>query len=329
LIRFIHFFRVLKWYVSARSQKRTLADWGQYIQQLVENLVLQPALNEGDDDYLGLLKHIEQLNVLAATYNEAISFEVFKHSFLEMIGGETRSGAFATGGITFCSLIPMRSIPFRIVGLLGMDFDKFPRKEVPLSFNLMEGKRRKGDRNIKDNDRHLYLETLLSAQQYLYISYIGQNAKDNSVHPPSALLDELLDYIASGLKDTETAARNFLVTTQPLHGFSQQYFQHRHGLYSYLGDNALKKPLSPHQNVASTGPVFNWDEIPIHSLLEFFKNPFKWYYNKVLAVNYRSDQVLLPDTEIFELDKLQEWKLKCDLLKVGGRWPGALSFNSA
>ena len=31
----------------------------------------------------------------------------------------------------------MRSIPFKVVALLGMDFDKFPRKETALSFSLL------------------------------------------------------------------------------------------------------------------------------------------------------------------------------------------------
>jgi exodeoxyribonuclease V gamma subunit len=65
----------------------------------------------------------------------------------------------------------------------------------------METKRQRGDRNVKDNDKHLFLETVLSAREYLYISYIGRSAKDNSIHPPSALVDELVDYVESGMQD--------------------------------------------------------------------------------------------------------------------------------
>jgi exodeoxyribonuclease V gamma subunit len=314
LIRFGHFIGVLKWYVQDRSNKRNLSEWGQYIQQLADNLAFQPDTNETDEDYQRLLQYIENLNLLTATYNEAVSYEVFKHSFLNIIAAETRSQSFAAGGITFCSLIPMRSIPFKVVALLGMDFDKFPRRETPLSFNLMEQKRKKGDRNVKENDKHLFLETVLSAQQYLYISYIGRSAKDNSIHPPSALVDELVDYVESG-SDKDANVRQKIIITQPLHGFSQQYFKKLQGLYSYLGGDSLNDDMhSIAAAVTKEAKMFDWEEIPVSALLSFFKNPFKWYYNKVLGIYYRDDDVLLPDTELFELDGLQRWKLKNDLL---------------
>ena len=316
LIRFSHFIEVLKWYVQDRSNNRTLAEWGQYIYQLTDNLVFQSDTNETDEDYQRLLQYIENLNLLTATYNEAISYEVFKHSFLNIITQDTRSSSFAVGGITFCSLIPMRSIPFKVVALLGMNFDKFPRREIPLSFNLMELKRRRGDRNVKENDKHLFLETVLSAQQYLYISYIGRSAKDNSIHPPSALVDELVDYIESGVTDNSVKVREKLIVTQPLHGFSQKYFQHIPGLYSYLGPGGNNEETLPKNIADKEKKVFDWDEIPVGNLLSFFKNPFKWYYNKVPAIYYNEEEVLLPDTEIFDLDGLQQWKVKNDLLRV-------------
>ncbi|MEO6548368.1 MAG: exodeoxyribonuclease V subunit gamma [Ferruginibacter sp.] len=316
LIRFNHFIEVLVSFIQERSNKRNLAQWGEYIQQLVENLVFQSEIGEADEDYQRLLVYIENLNLLTETTDEPVSFEVFKHSFVDIIASETRSAAFASGGITFCSLIPMRSIPFKVVALLGMNFDKFPRRETPLSFNIMEQKRRKGDRNVKDNDKHLFLETILSAQQYLYISYIGRNPKDNSIHPPSALVDELVDYVASGFTEATFKAREILIVAQPLHGFSQKYFKQIPGLYSYLGDAQSTEILIQRSDAAKEPKSFEWDEIAISSLLAFFKNPFKWYYNKVLGIYYNEDDVLLPDTELFELDKLQEWQLKTDLLHI-------------
>jgi len=317
LVRFGHFIDVLKWYVLDRIHPRNLAAWGQHMLNLADNLVFKSDSNEADEDYQRLLQYIENLNLLTETYNEAVSYDVFKHSFLHIIASETRSHSFAVGGITFCSLIPMRSIPFKIVALLGMNFDKFPRRETPLSFNLMEQKRRKGDRNVKENDKHLFLETVLSAQQYLYISYIGRSAKDNSIHPPSALVDELVDYVESGITEPGIKVRERLITTHPLHGFSQKYFQNIAGLYSYLGGETNGDSSVPKNTTAiKEGKIFDWSEIPVSALLSFFKNPFKWYYNKVPGIYYNEEEVLLPDTELFELDGLQQWQLKNDLLQL-------------
>src|SRR5690606_25973970 len=161
---------------------------------------------------------------------EKVGFDVFKHSFLNNLSLETRSGNFASGGITFCSLIPMRSIPFKVVSVLGLGFDKFPRKEVPLNFNLMQQNAKRGDRNIKDNDKHLFLETILSAQEHLYLSYIGKNSKDNASLPPSAIVDELIDYIASGINLDDALVRQQLVFQHPLHNFTKQPA----GVYNFL-----------------------------------------------------------------------------------------------
>ena len=37
-----------------------------------------------------------------------------------------------------------------------------------------------GDRSVREDDRYLFLEALLSARQVFYLSYIGQSIKDNS-----------------------------------------------------------------------------------------------------------------------------------------------------
>src|SRR5690606_1374019 len=124
---------------------------------------------------------------------------------------QSSSSVFISNGITFCSLIPMRSIPFKIIGLLGMNHDNFPRKENRLSFNLITEKHQLGDRNIKDNDKHLFLETILSAKEYLFISYIGKSVANNTTLPASILVEELIDYIQSGVVEENIQAANYIV----------------------------------------------------------------------------------------------------------------------
>jgi hypothetical protein len=88
--------------------------------------------------------------------------------------------------------MPMRSIPFKQVCLLGMNDGVYPRTLAPMGFDLMAVAGRRGDRSRRDDDRYLFLEALLSAQQGLYISYQGFSAQDNSDKVPSVLLAELI-----------------------------------------------------------------------------------------------------------------------------------------
>jgi exodeoxyribonuclease V gamma subunit len=314
LIRFRHFVEVLHHYLSERDQSRTLKEWVEYIQLLVDDLLFESG-EADDEDFHRLISYLEKIVLLELETGTPVPFEVFLHSFTDAISLEKRSQSFTTGGITFCSLIPMRSIPFKVIALMGMDFDKFPRKETRLSFSLLEKEQKRGDRNVKDNDKHLFLESVIAAQQYLYISYLGNSTKDNTEKPPSSLVDELLEYVVSGVRDIEKPKRDTLITRHPLHGFSQRYFNGS-GLISYLSDEKYRSETPSESSAVKMLPRFEGDIISIHDLSNFFKDPFKWYLNKALNIYYRDEQTLLPETETFELDGLDEWMIRDALVSI-------------
>lgn len=310
MIRFCHFVDVLIDALRERRINRSIADWVSYIESVVQNLIYEPD-EETDEHYEILLRQLEGLNLAGAYMPGTISFEVISHSLLRALDNTTRANLFAEGGITFCSLIPMRSIPFKVVAMLGLNYDKFPRREKSISFNLMEKNPQKGDRNVKENDKHLFLETVLSAKDYLYISYLGQDPNDNTSLPPSALIDELIDYIEAGTEEPETV-RGSLITRQPLQGFSKKYTPGNNRLYSYLenGIRSVQPLILPDKSTEAV----SFEEITLEEVIRFFKNPFKAYYNKVLGIYYEDDPTLLPETELFSLDSLQQWSLKQLLL---------------
>ena len=124
----------------------------------------------------------------------AVGLDVVKSALRnQMNAGESAAGRFLSGGVTFCAMVPMRSIPFEIVGLIGMSDDAYPRSHRPVGFDLMAHSFRRGDRSRRQDDRYLFLETLLSARRCLYLSYVGQSIRDNTTLPPSVLVGELLD----------------------------------------------------------------------------------------------------------------------------------------
>ncbi len=311
VIRFVHFAEALIQSLEERKQPKKIAEWVQYVEDVLNNFVINNEENQ-EEDYGILLTQLENYNTINDLFDEKISYEVFAHNFLPTLTGATRSKAFAGGGITFCSLIPMRSIPFKVVCLLGMNFDKFPRKEKKTSFNLIEKERRKGDRNIKENDKHLFLETLLSAQKYLYISYTGQSVKDNSSLPPSILVDELLDYIESASEDSKEV-RAQMITKHPLHPFSKKYSLNDSRYYSYLLSH---KDQTKNIFSEKAEDELNFEEIQLHKLISFLKSPVKGYYNNVLGIYYNDDPVTLQNTEVFELDHLEKWDFKNQVLKI-------------
>ena len=128
---------------------------------------------------------------------------------------------FMTGQVTVCSMLPMRSIPFKKVCILGLNDSEFPRKSTPLGLDLMAGPdRRVGDRSRRLEDRYLFLEAIISARESLYLSYQGNDVKNNSERQPSLVLGEFLDMLDTGYQ----VNIGHYLKHAPLHPFSESAF---------------------------------------------------------------------------------------------------------
>jgi exodeoxyribonuclease V gamma subunit len=308
LLRFKAFADAVIQVVQQRREARTLADWRLY----VDKYILQALIDVNDqvmEEYHIIMEHLALLDEVSPVLEE-VSFEVFQKAFLDSLVNNVHAGNFITGRVTFCSMIPMRSIPFEVIALLGMNNDAFPRKDNKLGFNLLEDDKRRGDREVKESDKYLFLESFLSAKRYFYLSYIGKNTKDNALLSPSILIDELLDYIEQSYK----GAKDSLIIHHPLHGFSSQYFEEKKGLFTYFGDKMLFQ--KEERKATQESLVIDFSEIHLNQLISFYKDPIKWYFNKALGIYFNDEQKLLPENELFELDNLEQYVVRKELFGV-------------
>jgi exodeoxyribonuclease V gamma subunit len=253
--------------------------------------------------------HLSKLEDIEGYFHKSVGFDVFKNAFLSSLFSNQRGGNFITGRVTFSSMIPLRSIPFKSVAMLGLDREKFPRKEDRLGFNLIEAERRRSDRNVRDNDKYLFLESILSAEKQLYFSYIGQNPKNGTEVQPSIVLDELINYISRKTDQSYRETKSILVETHPLHAFGKQNNSSRIPLYSgavqaYHGLQLKDEGQDLHKLA----------KIPLQHFLQFFQDPFKFHYNKVLGVYFDEGEDLIKESELFELDSLQNYWLKEEII---------------
>ena len=186
---------------------------------------------------------------------------------------------FMTGGITFCAMLPMRSIPFRVVVLIGMNDNDFPRQSRAPGFDLIAREPQRGDRSLRNEDRYLFLESLLSARDLLYISYVGQSIRDNSELPPSVLVSELLDAVRRGFSLPDGGSvEEHLVVRHRLQAFNREYFTAGSPLFSYSAENyrALVEKESaatrshPFMSAPLAEPPEEWKTLSLERLLRFF-----------------------------------------------------------
>lgn len=136
------------------------------------------------------------------------------------------ASGYETGAVTLCALVPMRSIPHKVVCLLGMDDAAFPRAGVRPGFDLTGRDERVGDRHQRDEDRFLFLEALLAARQHLVVTTTGRDVRTNEPRPPAAPLAELLDVLdrTASTGRPDLPVRELITTEHPLNAFSARNF---------------------------------------------------------------------------------------------------------
>jgi exodeoxyribonuclease V gamma subunit len=191
-----------------------------------------------------------------------------------------------------------------------------------LSFDLMAKQRRLGDRSSREDDRYLFLETLISARERLYISYVGQSIKDNSVAPPSVLVSELLDYVAQGFElSGKDIIEDHILTRHRLQAFSTGYFGCGR-LFSYSRENLkASQVLTPERKSPPdlvrkplAAPEAAWRQLTLRTLTEFLCNPAKFLAVTRLGLRLPSEAATMEEREAFELAGLDRYQLEQELL---------------
>lgn len=126
-----------------------------------------------------------------------INLPVFAAALRQGLVAQRNFQPFLREKINFCSLMPMRAVPFKHIFILGLNDHDFPREDTVPGFNLMGDHDlfEVGDRSRNMDDRFLFLEAIISARKSLYLSYIGQSPVDKTEQNPSIVLDELIYYI--------------------------------------------------------------------------------------------------------------------------------------
>ncbi|WP_085656178.1 exodeoxyribonuclease V subunit gamma [Pseudomonas sp. B11(2017)] len=294
--------------------------WGRRLQAL-----MQVFFKAGDEHDEYLITQLEDLRETWLETCDAVRLEdelpltVVREAWLAGLDQGRLSQRFLAGAVNFCTLMPMRAIPFKLVCLLGMNDGDYPRAQPPLDFDLMGSDYRPGDRSRREDDRYLLLEALLSARHQLYISWVGRSIRDNSERPPSVLIGQLRDHIASGwhLGDTAESLVHVLTEEHPLQPFSSRYFQEGRALFSYASEwrtlherqepGAVTPMLEPHVPEEPLSPAL---------LQDFLRNPVRHFFTQRLKVHFESAQAPLADEEPFVLDALQRYTLSDNLLEA-------------
>lgn len=305
------------------SSEHPLAEWIEIITGLLDSIYLADELDELPLNGIRQTLQGLQEQLTDANYLLPLSAPVIADYLINGINQQRSSQRFMVGAVNFCTLMPMRSIPFSVVCLLGMNDAAYPRSMPPVGFDLMTDSPRRGDRSRRDDDRYLFLEAMLSAQSCLYISYVGRSIKDNNEKIPSVLVSELLDYVEQSYvleadqhlahSDSSKKLRAHLIQQHPMVPFSADYFSPHSPLFSYASawlsaagtESKVAQPFYTDGLVAEAQ-----EQIELDALIRFLKNPCRSFFNQRLKVFFATHEIDAQDEEPFALDGLQGYLIK-------------------
>jgi exodeoxyribonuclease V gamma subunit len=278
------------------------------------------ASNEHDDYLLTQLETLREswLDTCESVgLQEDLSLTVVREAWLAGLDQGRLSQRFLAGAVNFCTLMPMRAIPFKLVCLLGMNDGDYPRAQPPLDFDLMGSDYRPGDRSRREDDRYLLLEALLSARDQLYISWVGRSIRDNSERPASVLIGQFRDHLASGwrLTDGDASLLEAMTREHPLQPFSARYFHEGGELFSYAREwQLLHQPSADASELPPLAAYHQEEPLSLGLLQDFHRNPVRHFFSQRLKVFFEAAEVPLADEEPFVLDALQRYSLSDSLL---------------
>lgn len=229
-----------------------------------------------------------------------------------LAGRPTRAN-FRTGTLTVCTMVPMRSVPHRVVCLVGLDDGVFPRTDLADGDDALARNPMTGERDIRSEDRQLLLDAIGAATEKLVITYTGADPYTGQPRPPAVPLQELLDALD---QTTSEPVRESIVVKHPLQPFDRKN----------VTPGALKTPepftFDPTASTAAQAasgqrvpepklfahklPAKPHQDVNLDDLVQFFKHPVKGFFRE-LDYTLPYDVETIEDAMPVDIAPLEQW----------------------
>ncbi|WDP85870.1 MAG: exodeoxyribonuclease V subunit gamma [Desulfobacter sp.] len=326
--QYAHFVHTLFDCLGLLDSPKTLENWAACFKRIVRSMMVSDKGYDKDMDFLFTAFEQMAQEGQDAGFKSKIDFSVAREAVESKLDQNISQGSFLAGSMTFCNLMPMRSIPFKLVCLMGMGEKHFPRAHSVNRFDLTHKHPRPGDKNEREEDRYLFLESLLSARQQLIITYTGMSISDNSPIPCAAPVAELEDTLIQSFSFPDGFSWKIF---HPLHPFSPVYFDSSGKSPDFFSFSTpqcriAKAQASQKLNISTgekqslcppgaaglpalqplpCGPVF----IEILDFIRFYRHPVQAFISRTLGLVYPDLGKERLDREAFQVKGLAQYHL--------------------
>lgn len=307
--------------LGSMSRRQPLAWWVDALVEAVRNLTAVPS----PDDWQVEEARRQLTDVLVSAGDRARTVELglsdVRALLAQRLRGRPTRANFRTGHLTMCTMVPMRSVPHRVVCLLGLDDGVFPRGTHVDGDDVLSRLPRVGERDPRAEDRQLFLDAVLAAGERLVVLYTGADERTGAERPPSVPLGELLDVV-------EQMGAGRVVVRHPLQPFDARNFEAARlgqpGPFSfdhasYDGARALSGPRTRSEPFL-TEPLPQVDPagvVELDALVRFLEHPVRGFLRQRLELTAIDEGEEADDAIPTEAKGLADWRVGDRLLQAG------------
>lgn len=237
----------------------------------------------------------------------------------DRLAGRPTRANFRTGTLTVATLLPMRSVPHRVICLLGLDDGVFPREGAEDGDDVLARDPRVGERDPRSEDRQMLLDALMAATEHLVIIHSGADERTNARREPAVPLGELLDVVGRDV-----------VVRHPLQPFDARDFVAAH---PFSFDRAALAGTRTAAGPRTGSPAFLEGPLPpvdetltaLDDLVRFVEHPVKAFLAQRLGLYAAHEDDETDDALPVDLDGLERWQIGDRLLtdRLAGADPDA------
>jgi len=320
--------------VDTLDDHRTIDGWAEALAAVSDSLTATtPSDAWQRSELTGLLEElVEQATVVEGTSDIELSCDDVRSLLAERLKGRPTRANFRTGHLTVCTLVPMRSVPHKVVCLLGLDDGSFPRHVERDGDDITAQAPRVGDRDPRSEDRQLLLDAVLAAQEHLVVTYSGRDERSNQHRPPAVPVGELLDVADRTMRTREDRVRDALRVEHPLQPFDKRNYlpgalghdgPWSHDTVSLAGAQAAAG-MEHDRPVFLEAPLPEWDQpIRLDSLDRFVRHPVRAFLRERLGVSLWDRTREFEDAIPIDVAGLGEWDVADRMLRArlrGASW---------
>ncbi|WP_337059986.1 exodeoxyribonuclease V subunit gamma [Kineococcus sp. G2] len=238
---------------------------------------------------------------------------------------------FRTGAMTVCAPGALPAVPHRVVCLLGLDDDVFPRAGATDGDDPLARAPHVGDPDPRGDDRQAFLDAVLAAGDHLLVTYAGRDVRTGAALPPSVPVGELLDALDVLAAPGTGRVRDRVLVQHPLQPTDARNFTPgalgRDGAFSFdttahagaTAAAAPARPPAPFLERALPEPPAEPD-VDLDALVRFWQHPARGFLRQRLDVAADTRPEEPADALPVELDGLAEWAVgdRCLAARLAG-----------